>query len=84
MPEAMSLGTAVVTSPVPALVEVAGGATLVAPDEELASALRSVVDDDALRSRLEVAGRSRAAGFTWDGVADALWTAYGEIGVRRA
>ncbi|MDT7570394.1 MAG: hypothetical protein QOE05_568 [Actinomycetota bacterium] len=84
MLEAMSLGTAVVTSPVPALVEVAGGASLVARDEELATALRSVVEDDALRSRLEAAGRRRAADFTWDGVADALWTAYAEIAVQRA
>jgi glycosyltransferase involved in cell wall biosynthesis len=77
--EAMSLGTAVVTSPVPALKEVAGGASLVAPDEELATALRSVVEDDALRARLEGAGRDRAAMFSWDAVADALWAAYGEI-----
>ena len=84
MLEAMSLGTAVVTSPVPALLEVAGGASLAASDEELATALRSVVDDDALRGRLEAAGRRRAAAFTWDGVADALWKAYGEIGVQRA
>ena len=84
MLEAMSLGTAVVTSPAPALVEVAGGASLVAPDSELADALRSVVEDDALRARLQEAGRRRAAAFTWDGVADALWTAYGEIGVQRA
>lgn len=84
MLEAMSLGTAVVSSPAPALVEVAGRASLVASDEELPSALRSVVEDDALRRRLEVAGRARAAAFSWDGVADALWTAYGEIAVRRA
>jgi glycosyltransferase involved in cell wall biosynthesis len=82
--EAMSLGTAVVTSPVPALMEVAGGASLVAPDAELAMALRSVVEDAALRGRLEAMGRRRAADFTWDGVADALWTAYGEIAAQRA
>jgi glycosyltransferase involved in cell wall biosynthesis len=84
MVEAMSLGTAVVTSPAPALVEVAGGASLVASDVELAGALRSVVEDDALRARLEDAGRGRAAAFSWDGVADALWAAYAEIAVRRA
>jgi glycosyltransferase involved in cell wall biosynthesis len=84
MVEAMSLGTAVVTSPVPALVEVADGASLVATDDELSTALRSVVEDDALRGRLADAGRVRAASFSWDGVADALWTAYGQIAVRRA
>jgi glycosyltransferase involved in cell wall biosynthesis len=82
--EAMSLGTAVVTSPVPALIEVAGGASLVAPDDDLGAALRSVVEDDAHRARLENAGRLRAATFSWDGVADALWAAYGEIAAQRA
>jgi glycosyltransferase involved in cell wall biosynthesis len=82
--EAMSLGTAVVTSPVPALVEVAGGASLVARDDELPSTLRAVVEDDPLRARLEADGRRRAAAFSWDGVADALWQAYEEIGVQRA
>jgi glycosyltransferase involved in cell wall biosynthesis len=84
MLEAMSLGTAVVTSPVPALLEVAGGASLVAPDDGLAGALRSVVEDEALRSRLRREGRVRASAFSWDVAADALWTAYEEIGVRRA
>jgi glycosyltransferase involved in cell wall biosynthesis len=84
MVEAMSLGTPVVTSPDAALVEVAGGASLVAADDELAGALRSVVEDDLLRDRLAAAGRERAASFTWDGVADALWAVYGEIGPQPA
>jgi glycosyltransferase involved in cell wall biosynthesis len=84
MLEAMSLGTAVVTSPAPALVEVAGGASLVADDGELGAALARVADDDELRARLQAAGRARAAAFTWDGAADALWQAYAEIAARRA
>ena len=82
--EAMSLGTPVVTSPVPALVEVAGGAAVVAADDELPAALRSVVEDAPLRERLAAAGRERAAAFTWDGAADALWAIYSEIAPRRA
>jgi glycosyltransferase involved in cell wall biosynthesis len=78
--EAMSLGTPVVCSPAPALVEVAGGAALVAADGELSGALRSVVEDDALRSRLISDGRARAATYTWAAAADALWAVYGEIG----
>ena len=77
--EAMAAGTPVVTSPAPALVEVGGGAALVASDEELAGALRHVVEDEQLRVRLVAAGRDRAASFTWDAAADALWRAYGEI-----
>jgi glycosyltransferase involved in cell wall biosynthesis len=79
MLEAMSLGTPVVTSPAAALVEVAGGASVVATDDELATALSSVVEDDALRSRLSTAGRERAAAYTWDAAADALWKAYAGI-----
>ncbi|MBK5307389.1 MAG: glycosyltransferase family 4 protein [Frankiaceae bacterium] len=84
MLEAMSLGTAVVTSADPALVEVAGGTTLVAADHELAGALRTVVDDDLLRARLGAAGRDRATAFTWDAAADALWVVYAEIASSRA
>src|SRR4051794_1701949 len=65
--EAMNLGTAVVTSPAAALVEVAGGASVVAADDELATALRSVVEDEQLRARLRAAGQERARAFSWDG-----------------
>jgi glycosyltransferase involved in cell wall biosynthesis len=82
--EAMSLGTAVVCSPAPALVEVAGGAALVAADAELAGALRAIVEDEVLRERLIRAGRARAQTYTWDAAADALWSMYGQIAVERA
>lgn len=84
MLEAMSLGTAVVTSPAPALVEVGGGASWVASDDDLAEALRVVVEDDVTRLRLQAAGRVRAAAYTWDDAADALWAIYGEIAAQRA
>ena len=82
--EAMSLGAPVVSSPAAALVEVAGGASVVASDDELARALRTVVEDGALRARLGAAGRDRAAAFSWDAAADALWAVYGEIGPQPA
>ncbi|MCA1713206.1 MAG: glycosyltransferase family 4 protein [Actinobacteria bacterium] len=77
--EAMAAGTAVVISPDPALVEVGAHAVLVAPDQELPAALRRVVEDEALRAQLASAGRARAAAFTWDAAADALWSAYAAI-----
>jgi len=77
--EAMAAGTPVVTSPVPALLEVAGGAALVADDAELPEALRRVVDDAPLRAGLIAAGKVRAASYTWDAAADALWRAYDDL-----
>jgi glycosyltransferase involved in cell wall biosynthesis len=75
--EAMAAGTPVVSSDAPALVEVGGGATRVSRLEpgELAGALREVVADDAARTQLVAAGRSRARAYSWDGAADALWEA---------
>ena len=77
--EAMAAGTPVVTSPAAALLEVGGEAVLVASDGQLAGALRRVAEDADLRAQLVAAGRVRAAAYTWDGAADALWRAYDEI-----
>ncbi len=79
--EAMSLGTPVLHSPAPALVEVAGGAGLVAPldPDGLADGLAQVVGDEGLRARLRAAGPGRAAAYSWDGAARALWLAYGDL-----
>jgi alpha-1,3-rhamnosyl/mannosyltransferase len=67
--EAMASGAPVVTSDRGAMREVAGGAALLVDPcdpEAVASAMLRVIDDDALRSRLEGAGRERAARFTWE------------------
>ncbi len=67
--EAMASGAPVVTSERGAMREVAGGAALLvdpSDPEAVASAMLRVIGDDALRSRLEVAGRERAARFTWE------------------
>ncbi len=75
--EAMAVGTPVVTSDAPALVEVGDGAARVSPLDPaaLAAALREVVDDAGLRSRMAAAGRERAGAYSWDGAAQRLWTA---------
>jgi glycosyltransferase involved in cell wall biosynthesis len=77
--EGMHLGTPVLTSDAPALVEVSGGAALVTPLPDLPAALRRIVEDDALRARLRAAGPARAAAFTWDGAATTLWEAYDRL-----
>lgn len=79
--EGMSLGTPVLTSDDPALVEVAGGAALAVPLTELVDGLRSITGDEGLRARLRLAGPLRAASYTWDGAAEQLWRAY--AGLRR-
>jgi len=74
--EAMALGTPVVHSDDPALVEVAGGAGLTAPRGDptaLARALRRVTDDPELAGRLVEAGHRRAADFDWQRTARAIW-----------
>ena len=77
--EAQSLGTAVVCSDSPALVEVAGGAARVVPrgdDAALARALSDVVGSERQRSALVREGRKNALRFSWDLAARRLWALY--------
>ena len=68
--EAMACGTPVVASRRASLPEVCGEAALYIDDpedvEEIARALRSIVEDAALRTRLREAGLRRAATFSWE------------------
>jgi glycosyltransferase involved in cell wall biosynthesis len=77
--EGMSLGTPVLTSDAPALVEVAGGAALAVPLAELRDGLREITTDEGLRQRLREAGPRRASSYTWEGAAETLWRAYGDL-----
>ena len=66
--EAMSVGTPVVASAVGALPElVADAGLLVDPHDSttLAHAIRQIVTDDELHTRLAEAGTRRAASFCW-------------------
>jgi glycosyltransferase involved in cell wall biosynthesis len=72
--EAMAVGRAVVASDVGGVAEVVedGQTGLLVPPgraDALAAALRGVLDDPTLASRLGVAGRRRAARFEWSEVA---------------
>tara|TARA_B100000929_G_scaffold222887_1_gene179271 strand:- start:6433 stop:6858 length:426 start_codon:yes stop_codon:yes gene_type:complete len=67
--EAMASGTAVVTSNVSSLPEVTGdAAVLVDPQsqDEIASGICRVLEDDILREQLVTKGRTRAKQFSWD------------------
>ena len=79
--EAMARGVPVVCSTATALPETAGDAAVYFdPLDEgaLASALRSVLEDGALRDRLVAAGLQRAAQFTWARTARETAAVYAE------
>ncbi len=82
--EAMAAGTPVVSSDVPALVEVGGGATRIDPREDagaLADALAALAGPGgaAERARLRTAGLARAASYRWSNAAKRLWHVYAEV-----
>jgi glycosyltransferase involved in cell wall biosynthesis len=80
--EAMAIGTPVLTSDDPALVEVGGDATLATPVGDvpaLASALTDLLDQPALRRGMAERGLTRAIDFTWERTAATLWQLYGEL-----
>ena len=67
--EAMSLGTPVITSNVSSLPEVAGRAALLVDpekEEDIAAALKKILNDRALRLRLSRLGRQQAEKFNWE------------------
>lgn len=77
--EAMACGTPVVASNRSSLPEVVGDAGVLAdPDdpEALATALVTVLSDDALRHELSVRGIERSRQFTWDEAARSTLKAY--------
>jgi len=74
--EAMASGTPVVTVADPALVEVAGDAALVVPEESLADGIRRALED---RERLAAAGLERARAFSWEATARATVQVYVEV-----
>jgi glycosyltransferase involved in cell wall biosynthesis len=80
--EAMTQGTAVVASDIPALREiVAGAGVLVTPDqpEQWAAAIEGLLGDDAARSRLGAAGRERSEVFAASRMATATRAVYQEV-----
>lgn len=77
--DAMTVGTATVTSKDPALLELVGpeGITVDALDVDgWATALERVVDDEELRRSVGEQGRRLAAGYTWEAAADATLQVY--------
>ncbi len=77
--EAMQCGTPVLCSNVSSLPEVAGDAAVLLDPRDVgawAQALRRVVEDDTLRSRLRTASLERAKRFSWENTARLTYDAY--------
>ncbi len=81
--EAMTQGAPVVASDIPAVREVAGdAAVLVAPEDPVAwaDALEGLLDDEATRARMSLAGRERSGHFSVDRWVESTRAVYQEIG----
>jgi glycosyltransferase involved in cell wall biosynthesis len=77
--EAMACGTPVVASSRSAMPEVLGDAALLVEPQDVSAvtgAVRRVLEDGALRSRLREAGLQRAAGYSWEAAARATVEVY--------
>jgi glycosyltransferase involved in cell wall biosynthesis len=86
MIQAFHLGTPVIHSDAPALVEAAGDAGLVVEREDaagyperLAAALGRVLTDTALANRLSIFGSDRARAFTWRDSAERIWLLHADL-----
>ncbi|HEY7818514.1 MAG TPA: glycosyltransferase family 1 protein [Vicinamibacteria bacterium] len=77
--EAMANGTPVITSRISSLPEVVGDAALTVDPydtNEIASAMKTLLNDEALRSRLSSSGRERARLFSWETAVARIQAAY--------
>ncbi|MCW2530250.1 MAG: hypothetical protein JWM76_5110 [Pseudonocardiales bacterium] len=79
--EAMAVGTPVICSDVPAMVEVAADAAIVVPRGDAAALAEAILEVGQPRRRDELirAGRLRATEFTWDAVADRARAVYAQL-----
>ncbi len=83
--EAFALGTPVVHSDAPALVELSADAGVAVErdgegyPERLADAIGSVLSDTALAERLKYEGFDRAGVFTWRGAAEKVWQLHADL-----
>jgi glycosyltransferase involved in cell wall biosynthesis len=84
--EAFSLGTPVVHSDDPAVLEVSAGAGLAVPREDadgyparLAAAIGSVLGDPELAKRMGFEGQDRAKNFSWRDSAERVWQLHADL-----
>jgi len=83
--EAMACGTPVITTAISAMLDNIGDAGLLIPPQDetaLTQAIETLLSNPALRDRLALAGRQRAAGFTWKHTAMETLKVYEYVGAR--
>jgi len=83
--EAMACGAPVVSTPVPAVVEVVGsGAATIAPGDVdgLTATLRELLDDDARRAALAERGRAAVTALSWEHTARGTVDVYRSLGLH--
>jgi glycosyltransferase involved in cell wall biosynthesis len=84
--EAFSLGTPVVHSDDPAVVEVSAGAGLAVArepqseySERLGEAIASVLADPARAAQMDIEGRDRARAYSWRDSAERVWQLHADL-----
>lgn len=83
--EGMACGTAVITSSLSSLAEVAGDAAMLvdpAQEEELYDAILAVCQDETLRARLRADSLTHAQRYTWDNLAAITTDVYRMVATR--
>jgi glycosyltransferase involved in cell wall biosynthesis len=77
--EAMAVGTPVIVTDVPALVEVAGDAAIIVgrgDATDLGASILGLLEDEGTRADMSRRGLARAPQFSWDAVARRAWDLY--------
>jgi glycosyltransferase involved in cell wall biosynthesis len=80
--EAMKCGIPVIAANATSLPEVAGDAAVYCEPfdvEDIARAMRTIIQDEAFRARLIAAGLERAQRYTWDRTAEGLWASIEQV-----
>ncbi len=83
--EAMACGTPVITTAVSAMLDNVGDAGLLIPPHDetaLTQAIETLLSDHSLRDQLSLAGRRRAAEFTWKRTAMETLKVYQHVGAQ--
>jgi glycosyltransferase involved in cell wall biosynthesis len=81
--DAMTVGTALIATADPAIVELADGAARLVDRDDVAEGLHAsigdLLEDDAAVDRLRIAGGDRARAFSWRDAAERVWQLHADL-----